>query len=771
MDLAQTFRKLAFFQVLLGIVTFCYAEANPGMLLIAGSFVVLSRYVTEGPSGKPVPRWIINLMAVGALGWLVLDLLYRQPNILVSMGHFTMSLQVLVMFARRGNREYGQLLILSLLQMIGASVLSVSIIYGALLAVYCVLALMTVLVFQLKNSSDGVYEANRCAASDRRRVTRPKPVVGKGYRWQLRLTASLIAAACALAAAGVFVLSPRSGLSPMEAGSDSALGPRQIGFSQQVRLDRQPIGVSSKEPVMNLKIQKFGQTVEDGSWLMRGAALDTYDPLTHSWKRGTAVVAADYRAVVPTSGLAMATLPFHYSMMSARITLRQIGHRNLFTYQPVTSFQSDSISSIVFNKYDQQLSSGGSVLGAVVYTIGWPVAQGSGPDPAYTDLGSPNRLQGLTFDTEAAVVFDSDQYARGWPVQRDRIAKYTLEILDGLGLTRDPEVLFDPNDQRIAQVLSAYLRRTSTYQINGARLNRGGEPTIEFLFNHHTGHCELFASGLAAMTRSIGMQARVVTGFRASEYNQIGGYYVVRQSDAHAWTEVNLGPGRGWKSFDATPSEEIDRQARMQRNWITVVREAYEYIEFGWIRSIVAYDAVTRKSLLARFNDRLKGAANDPNGIVGQVVTFVRLLPTAWRLDRANTAKAVGSAALAAMMTAGLLFIVVVHRRRLARLKLGSLAPARQRELVKQLGFYLDMTTLLERHGHVRPAWQNPREYALALWQARPQQMQAVLSLTDLFYRGRFGHVPLGRQDRQQARSHLKALERALGAKNDALTR
>ena len=766
MDLAQTFRKLAFYQVLLGIVTFCYAEANPGMLLIAGSFVVLSRYIAEGPSGRPLPKWAMNTVALIAFFWLLIDILYREPNMLISMGHFTMCLQVLLMFTRRTNREYGHLLILSLLQMIGASVLSVSIIYGILLAVYCVLALMTMLVFHLKNSSDTVFEANRSAASDRDRVTRPKAVVGPGHRWHWRTHCAMIAVVCALTAACVFILSPRSEASPMADRSESALGPRQIGFSQQVRLDRQPIGVSSEEPVMNLTITEYGSEIQDRSWLLRGAALDEYDEQTRSWKRGESIATEDRRVEVASHGVNLAMLPYRTPMAKARVTLRQIGHRNLFTHLPVTHLESDSITSVVFNRYDQQLSSGSAVYGAVIYTISWPVRTAPRSDLVYQDLGQSTRPfgmgMGMMYDRPRTKPFRENRYARGWPTQREKIAQYALQVLDENGLTRDPLLPYTPDDGRIANVLAEHLRRTCTYQLGGPRLHRAGDPTIDFIFETRSGHCELFASALAAMTRSIGMQARVVTGFRASEYNQIGGYYVVRQSDAHAWTEINLGPGIGWQSFDATPADEMDNQARTSRGWMTVLREAYEHLEFGWIRSVVAYDTVTRKSLLERLNQSLKDMANDPNGLIGQVTTFVHLLPTAWQQDKTNTVKAIGSALLAAILTIGLLRFVMQHRRKLTLLKIGSLDSDKQREMVRQLSFYLDMTQLLERHGFVRPNWQNPRDYALSLIQQQPDQMRPVLDLTDLFYRGRYGQTPLDRQDQKTAREQLKRLEAAL---------
>jgi protein-glutamine gamma-glutamyltransferase len=770
MDLAQTFGRMAFYQILLGIVTFCFAEANPGMLLVAGSLVVLSMYVTEGPWGKPLPWWAINLMAVGAVSWLAFELLTFQ-NIIISMGHFTIWLQVLLLYARKSNREYGQLLMLSLLQMIGASVLSVSIIYGALLGVYCVLALLTVLVFQLKSSSDRVFEANRQAASDRRRVTRPKPVVGRGYRWHFRATATVIATICALAAAVVFVVAPRSSDAPLAGDSGGGLGPRQVGFSQQVRLDGEPIAQGSEEPVMNLRVQLHGEPVENRSWLMRGAALDTYDPETHTWKRSAQVASTDRRIRVDHLGMDLAPLPLKAPVWRARVTLRQIGHRNLFTLLPVTRFQSDSISSVVFSREDLQLSAGGAVMGAVIYDISWPYINVPGLQQRYRDLGQPSYPGDLFMQPQAEVVYDKERYARGWPTQRKRFADYTQRVLSPLGLQRNPDDDYSPNDARIAKALADHLRQTCTYQMGGPRLNKDREPIVEFLFGHRTGHCELFASSLAAMTRSIGMQARVVTGFRASEFNQIGGYYVVRQNDAHAWVEVNLGPDQGWRAYDATPAQEMDRQARNNRVWLlTTLREAYEYIEFGWIRSIVAYDIGTRHALLSDLGDKIKTAASDQNAWLGQAVEFVRLLPTAWRLDKANTSKAVGSALLAAIISAALLRVVVVRRRRLAKLKLTALPPTRQRDLARQLAFYIDMNALLARHGHVRPRWQNPRDYARSLAGAQPGKMDPVVALTDIFYRVRFGDMPLDPPRRQRVRVYLRQLERSLAGDHTAQT-
>ncbi len=77
--------------------------------------------------------------------------------------------------------------------------------------------------------------------------------------------------------------------------------------------------------------------------------------------------------------------------------------------------------------------------------------------------------------------------------------------------------------------------------------------TVEyFLFEQRRGYCEQFASSLAVMACSIGIPARVATGYVPGEYNPFTGLHEVRANDAHAWVEVYF-PGYGWSTFDPTP--------------------------------------------------------------------------------------------------------------------------------------------------------------------------------------------------------------------------
>ncbi|MEO6973033.1 MAG: DUF3488 and transglutaminase-like domain-containing protein [Rhodoferax sp.] len=96
-----------------------------------------------------------------------------------------------------------------------------------------------------------------------------------------------------------------------------------------------------------------------------------------------------------------------------------------------------------------------------------------------------------------------------------------------------------------------------------ARLRSGGyvytlEPGVygpnsadEFWFDRKEGFCEHIASAFVVLMRALNVPARVVTGYQGGERNSVDGFWVVRQSDAHAWAEVWV-TGRGWVRVDPT---------------------------------------------------------------------------------------------------------------------------------------------------------------------------------------------------------------------------
>ncbi len=86
----------------------------------------------------------------------------------------------------------------------------------------------------------------------------------------------------------------------------------------------------------------------------------------------------------------------------------------------------------------------------------------------------------------------------------------------------------------------------------------GSNPVDRFLFDTRRGFCEHYASAFSVMMRSVGIPTRIVLGYHGGEINPLGGHLIVRQSDAHAWTEVWL-DGLGWRRVDPTAAVAPER--------------------------------------------------------------------------------------------------------------------------------------------------------------------------------------------------------------------
>jgi len=102
----------------------------------------------------------------------------------------------------------------------------------------------------------------------------------------------------------------------------------------------------------------------------------------------------------------------------------------------------------------------------------------------------------------------------------------------------------------VQAVLDRFTLEPYVYTLRPPAL-RGSDPVDAFLFDTRRGFCEHFASAFAVLMRAGGIPARVVTGYQGGELNPLNNRMTVRQSDAHAWTEVWLA-GAGWVRVDPT---------------------------------------------------------------------------------------------------------------------------------------------------------------------------------------------------------------------------
>ncbi len=108
----------------------------------------------------------------------------------------------------------------------------------------------------------------------------------------------------------------------------------------------------------------------------------------------------------------------------------------------------------------------------------------------------------------------------------------------------------------IEDVLRMFHDEEYYYTLNPPAL--GNNPVDRFLFDTRKGFCEHFASAFAVMMRAAKLPSRIVLGYQGGEINPVGQYMIVRQSDAHAWTEVWL-PEEGWLRIDPTAAVAPER--------------------------------------------------------------------------------------------------------------------------------------------------------------------------------------------------------------------
>jgi hypothetical protein len=83
-------------------------------------------------------------------------------------------------------------------------------------------------------------------------------------------------------------------------------------------------------------------------------------------------------------------------------------------------------------------------------------------------------------------------------------------------------------------------------------------PVDEFLFEGKAGFCEHYATSFNQLMRIAGIPSRLVLGYLGGEYNDLGGYFIIRQYHAHAWSEVWL-QDRGWVRVDPTAAVAPER--------------------------------------------------------------------------------------------------------------------------------------------------------------------------------------------------------------------
>jgi transglutaminase-like putative cysteine protease len=177
----------------------------------------------------------------------------------------------------------------------------------------------------------------------------------------------------------------------------------------------------------------------------------------------------------------------------------------------------------------------------------------------------------------------------------------------------------------------------------------GPEQIDDFLFRTRTGFCGHYASAFTVLMRAGGVPARVVTGYLGGEWNPVGGYLVVRQSDAHAWVEVWLA-GSGWRRVDPTAvvaperltrglidlmPEALSAQTRLLHGapWLLGLLQRWDAANGWWNERVVKFDYSMQIDLLERLGVRSADAWALGWAFVAALLGWLALI--AWQLKGA----------------------------------------------------------------------------------------------------------------------------------------
>ena len=167
----------------------------------------------------------------------------------------------------------------------------------------------------------------------------------------------------------------------------------------------------------------------------------------------------------------------------------------------------------------------------------------------------------------------------------------------------------------VSRVLTHFNQEAFHYSLESPLLGR--HSVDEFLFDTRTGYCEHYASAFTVMMRMAGIPARVVTGYQGGWYNEVGDYLLVRQSDAHAWSEVWFA-GTGWTRVDPTAAVSplrieqgslgalSDPRYMLDYAWLRGLKNGFDIVQQRWNDWVIEFSAQSQARMFSSFGlDRL----------------------------------------------------------------------------------------------------------------------------------------------------------------------
>lgn len=691
MKLYTTYNTVITLTVLVGVLAFALAARSISTALIALPVVISAFLLFRKSLVTPLPRWTLNILLLASLLSLIRGFTGELSEVVPVVGQYIAYLQFIKLLESRTPRDQGQLIALSLILTIGSVLTSVTLDMGIMLIIYVPIVFTAIVLYQVLS---GIYKESsaRLNTTDTNLIA---PVLLNEYlpAQATRSTRRLVATstlAMLVIAGGVFVLIPRS---VGEGFLGSLPQPRSravTGFNESIRLGSTTNINESQATVLEVKViadinNPIVITPPDSRFLLRGSVLDYYDKKSKTWTRATSHTSDTITIGTGTFSEPPDT-PAQPTRTRFSINIPITTGRNIFL--PWWTVQLDIKDNHAF---DFTRRTGTASLKQKKRSLNYTAT-------AFIDQAGAFRVP-QNFES----TYLNAQSNQPNPFLDTRIQDLAQSIAPNLIAERDPALDTHPNDRRIAQAFVSYLEQTCRYTLAPPIVPADRDPIVYFLFTGREGHCEYFASALAALCRSVGIHARVVAGYVATEYDDQANAYIVRERHAHAWTDVRIGEGI-WLELDPSPSESLASLHKPAPTVLSKLRDFIEAIDMFWIDSVVAFDDQRQADIFTqRSEDQWIDAVTEA-------------LETGSTEDAGEGASRIAAIAQAIAIALALLSFFILIRLVIKRVRTNqSQLPA-----LASLPEYSTALSLLKEAGFEKPATTPPLIHADDIQQAAP---------------------------------------------------
>lgn len=693
------------------------AALPPGFLLLGvGCLLAVLAAFARSPSPAAMPMgasWHFwNVLIMVAFIWFWIDYLWFSNDLLHAGIHFLIGLMVNKLFNLHQRRDYLQLYAISFIMILASAAMTTEVWYGTVVIAYLMIGVWTLLLYHLVMEAEHPGRPAKAAPA-------PLPNIGRITAQFFWSTNGLAAGALAMTLL-IFFAFPRIGVGFFQKNREDAM--RTVGFTEKVDLGI--LGPIKLDETVVMRMELPGRTLDlDQALYLRGMAYDWYD--------GSSWVNTFRRRRLPNDGASG-----RFGLLSGRGSVQErpqgapIVQTILLEGLDTTVLFGLSFPRSIDGEFltVQADEMGGLFLpfpptGRTQYTVWSTPISIREADQAATSFSYPEEIR---------------RHFLQLPPLTSRVAQLAQEA------TADAETPYLK-----ALVLSQYLQRHFRYSLD-VGLAQSSKPLEQFLFVRKTGYCEHYATAMVILLRTLGIPARLVTGFLPNEWNEFGQYYTVRQRDAHAWVEAYF-PQSGWVTFDPTPND----GAGGAKSWWTSWSRMVDSFRVQWDRLIVQYSARDQLAVVQTLRDGTHSLRAEMADFLFSTLNkwFLWVQAVVQFLQRSQW---YAFAALLGTLLVGWVLWRVPFR--FAEWSRGRSSGEARQEEIAALQIYARTLQILRSRGYSKPAWSTPHEFLHSVGTEWKEAEPILSSLTQFYCRVRFGGAAFSLRELREADERLARL-------------